>query len=100
MNGLYFDFETNDISVTAAGRFRTAQIDSQNCALISLSEICRLTFPEVGAQLGTKLQNRRLVNVSSDIAAARRQVEADGGTNVIIQITDNDNINFEATYED
>lgn len=100
MNGLRFDFEANDIVLSPSGSFAVSQIDSQNCALISLSQITRLTKPEIGAQLASQLQNRKQRSVASVLAEAKRMVEADGAKNVSITIDENDNLKFEATYED
>jgi len=97
MIGIRFDFEENDIVVGASNSFERTNIDSQNCALISLCQICKLTEPETGAQIASLLQNRKEVNVKSVLANAKRQVERDGGTNVEVNIVDGD-LFFKAEY--
>lgn len=99
MNGLRFDFEDNDLTLNAKGSFVASNIDSQNCALIAVSEVCRLTRPAVGERLGMKLVNRRNRNVSVDIARAVRAVEADGGRNVSITLNREQQLQFIATYD-
>lgn len=99
MNGLKFDFDSGDITINASGSFQTATIDNQNVALIALSQVCRLTKPEVGAQIGARIINRRAVNVVAVLAEAKRMAENDGATNVTIEITNNDNITFLGTYD-
>lgn len=99
MNGLRFDFESNDIIIGSNGSFETSNIDGQNCALIALSQICIITKPEVGEQLASKLQNRKTRSVSADVSAAIRAVEADGGRNVIIEVDDDEQLFFDANYD-
>lgn len=96
--GIQYDFETGDIIIQSNGTFRKAYIDSQLCALIAVSEVCRLTKPEVGAQLSGRMQNRRNIDVARDISEAERQVERDGGTEVSIYLQ-NENLQFIATYD-
>lgn len=100
MRGLRFDFENSDLYLLPDGTFAESVIDSQNCALIAISQVCRITKPEVGTQLTAKLINRKTVNTASALAEARRAVEKDGGTNVLISVDSKDKLNFEATYED
>jgi len=101
MNGLLYDFEQRDIVMTNDGsRFVEADIDSQNCALIAMSQVCRLTAPHVGASLVSRLINRKRRSVQADIAEAERMVKADGGKNVQIILTDTGQIQFKADYED
>ena len=99
MNGLYFDFEKRDLVIKADGSFKTERIDSQNCALIACSQVCRLTAPHVGEQLPVKLYNRRMRNAKRDISSAIRAVERDGGKNVRIWIDENGNLQFVAKYD-
>lgn len=99
MNGIRYDFENNDIMIGANGSFVTTVIDGQNAALISLSQVCRLTHPETGAQVGSRIINQRSSRVSAILAEAKRQVERDGGTGVIVEIQ-NGNLYFKATYND
>lgn len=98
IKGLRFDFEHNDIVLKSNGQFADTYIDSQCCALVSLSQICRLTKPEVGAQLATRLYNRRTVSTASAVASAKRMVEKDGGRNVYISVDENSDLKFEADY--
>jgi len=96
MEGIYFNFSTNDIEIRDDGTFKKAEIGSQNCTLIAMSQICRLTKPEVGEQLGTKLILAK--NVNSSISAAKRAVEQDGGKDVEITFNEG-NLSFKARYE-
>ena len=100
MHGFYFDFLTGDIAIDETGAIGTATIDSQNCALISLSQVCRLTKPEVGAQIGARIINRKRQHTSAVLAEARRMVEADGGKNVSVQADNTGRLQFKATYGD
>lgn len=100
IRGLRFDFENNDIVLKANGSFSDTYTDSQCCALISLSQVCRLLKPEIGAQLATRLYNRRAVSSASAIAMAKRMVESDGAKNVYIAVDSNSELKFEAEYED
>lgn len=99
ITGLRFDFEENDIVLNPRGEFVDTMVDSQCCALVSLSQICRLTKPQIGAQLASKLYNRNLTSVSSAVAAAKRMVEKDGGSDVYIAVDTNGDLKFEASYE-
>jgi hypothetical protein len=98
MEGLYFDFENNDIVLNAAGSFVTADIGSQNCALISTSQICRLTKPEIGEQLAVKLLLRKGTGSKTDIARSVAAVQKDGGTDVSILLDSLGQLSFKATY--
>ena len=99
MTGLKFDFDIGDI-VIDQGRFVTANIDNQNVALISLSQICRLTRPELGAQIGARLLNRKPVSVSAVLVDAERQAKSDGATNVFVGFSDSNSLTFGGKYED
>lgn len=99
MNGLRFDFENNDIMLDDSGRFITATTDNQNVALIALSQVCRLTKPEVGAQIGARIINRKPINVSAVLAEAKRMAESDGARNVSIGLDGNNNLIFVGTYD-
>ena len=99
MNGLYFDFEKRDLVIKADGSFKTERIDSQNCALIACSQVCRLTKPHVGEQLPVKLYNRKTRNIGKVISSAVRAVERDGGKDVRIWIDDYGNLQFVAKYD-
>lgn len=101
MTGLKFDFDIGDIVIDVdKGRFVTANIDNQNVALISLSQICRLTRPELGAQIGARLLNRKPVSVSAVLVDAERQAKADGATNVFVGFSDSNALTFRGKYED
>jgi len=99
MNGLYFDFENNDIVLKDDGSFATAEIGSQNCAFIATSQVCRLTKPEIGEMLMARLINRKGVGSASDIARAKVAVEKDGGKNVAILINAAGQLSFKADYD-
>ena len=99
MNGIKFNFDTNDLTVGSNGSFDTAVIDNQNVALISLSQVCRLTKPEVGAQIGSRLINIRRSAASAILLDAKKQAENDGAKNVRIQFTSERNLIFTGTYE-
>lgn len=100
MVGLVFDFEKGDIVIDASGSFATAGIDNQNIALIALSQVCRLTFPEIGAQIGPRLMNIPKSRAGAILADAKHQAEADGAKNVKIQFTNTDQLIFVGEYED
>lgn len=99
MNGLLFDFENNDIVLTDNGTFATGIIDSQNCAFIAASQVCRITKPEVGEQIFAKLANRKTPNTALEIRNAVSAVQKDGGKNVKIILTEEGNLSFRAEYE-
>lgn len=98
MTGLRFDFEENDIIIDTDGSFVKTVIDSQNCALISLSQICRITRADVGEQIAAKLQNRKQRNVSPVLASAVRAVQRDGGRKVSVTINAEQQLQFKADY--
>lgn len=98
MNGIYFSFDESDIRINSRGRFETAQVDSQTCALISLSQVCRLSVPELGVQLGTLIENRKEESVKGLLARARRQVLSDGALTAVVAFDADSNLHFEATY--
>lgn len=100
MNGLRYDFENGDIMIGANGSFVSTVIDGQNAALIALSQVCRLTKPEVGAQVGARVINVPPNRVASILAEAERMIQSDGGTNVVVQLTDAGDLYFKATYDD
>lgn len=98
MVGLRYDFDIGDITIGSDGSFTTAVTDNQNIALISLSQICRLTYPEVGAQIGPRILNRQARNVQGVLDEARRMAEADGAKNVSITIKDEE-LRFNGSYD-
>lgn len=100
MQGLKFDFDSGDLKINASGRFDSGFIDNQNVALIGVSQVCRLTRPEIGAQIGSRVINLKSSNVSSILFDAKRQAEQDGATNVRIELTDDKQLIFIGTYED
>lgn len=100
MNGLKFDFEKGDITINSSGTFDTATIDNQNVALIAVSQVCRLTRPEFGAQIGSRIVNKQYSSVGSILADAKRQAENDGAKNVKISFTQDNQLIFVGTYED
>ena len=99
MTGLFFDFENNDIVLQENGSFKTADIGSQNCALIATSQVCRLQKPEIGEQLAAKIINRKGVNINRDITKAIAAVKRDGGKNVEILINEYGQLSFKANYD-
>lgn len=99
MNGLFFDFENNDIVIQDDGSFAASNIDSQCCALIATSQVCRLTKPHIGEQLAVKLMNRKNANVTRDIEKAKKAVRDDGGKDVSIVISEEGQLSFNAVYE-
>ena len=98
MHGLKLDFDVNDIVLKGNGSFATTVIDNQNAALIALSQVCRITKPEVGAQIGSRLQNRRAASVAALLAEARRMIERDGGRDVSV-ILDGAQLSFLTRYD-
>lgn len=98
MRGLQYNFEEQDLVIKPNGTFSTAITDNQTCALITLSQVCRITMPEIGEQIGAKLINRKTRSVASILSAAERAVESDGATQVAITLDDNSNLQFKANY--
>lgn len=94
-----FDFENNDIILQENGTFKSTTVDNQNCALISLSQVCRITRPILGAQIGSRLINRQRRHVSSILSSAKRMVQDDGGKNVVVDFDLNENLIFIAEYD-
>lgn len=99
MKGLKWNPETRDLVITSEGTFSETIIDSQNCMLIAMSQVCRITRPEIGTSLGAKIINRPPSHVGADIAEAIRAVETDGGTDVQIYFNDEGNLEFKARYD-
>lgn len=97
MTGLKFNFDEGDITISD-GRFVTANIDNQNVALIALSQMCRLTRPEVGAQIGARLLNRKLVSVNAVLTDAEQQARRDGATDVFVGFNDKNELIFRGSY--
>ena len=106
MIGLRYDFGSmpgspdyvGDIVIDANGSFATALIDSQNAALITLTQVCRITKPEIGAQAYSFMTNRTVISILPILSEAKRMVERDGGSNVQIEIIDG-NLKISATYD-
>ena len=99
MKGFKFNFETGDIVVSPQGVLETAQIDCQNIVLIGLSQVCRLTRPEFGAQIGSKIVERHSSDISSLLATVKKQAENDGATNVVLQLTSDNKLIFTGVYD-
>lgn len=99
MRGFKFDFNTSDLIIGTDGQFPVATIDNQNIALIAVSQICVVTKPEIGAQIGSRLINRHTGSVGSALAEAKRQAESDGAKNVVIKFTKNGQLIFTGAYE-
>lgn len=100
MHGLKFDFSTNDLILNEQGSFDTATIDNQNVAIISISQVCVLTKPELGAQIGPRMVNRPQSSLPSILADAKRNAESDGAKDVTIRFTKDKQLIFTGTYED
>lgn len=83
----------------ASGPFTKGIIDNQNVALIAVSQVCRLTKPELGAQVGARIINRRTSEIASVLADAKKQAQNDGATDVVIEMTD-EQLLFTGRYED
>lgn len=81
------------------GPFTKGIIDNQNVALIAVSQVCRLTKPELGAQVGARIINRRTSEIASVLADAKKQAQNDGATDVVIEMTD-EQLLFTGRYED
>lgn len=99
MVGLKYDFTENDITIGSDGSFITAVTDNQNVALIALSQVCRLTVPELGAQVGARLINIRRSQASSVLFDAVRMAESDGAKNVRVEFVADNQLIFEGSYE-
>lgn len=99
MTGLKYDFDQNDLVIGANGSFISATTDNQNVALIAVSQVCRLTKPEVGAQIIAQLVNRKPVSVSSVLSEAKRQAQNDGAYDVVVALTNDDELKFTGTYD-
>ena len=99
MDGLFFDFENNDIVLNDDGDFDASDIGSQNCAFVANSQVCRLTRPEVGESLAAKIINSKGVNNAMGITKAVAAVKKDGGTNVEILINEDSQLSFKADYD-
>lgn len=82
-----------------SGPFTKGIIDNQNVALIAVSQVCRLTKPELGAQVGARIINRRTSEIASVLADAKKQAQNDGATDVVIEMTD-EQLLFTGRYED
>lgn len=98
MKGIKYDFDTYDIGTDSTGAVEMAITDNQNAALIALSQVCRITVPELGAQIGSQLQNRRLSSVGSVLASAERMIASDGGRNPSVTFVNTDQLTFTADY--
>ena len=98
MTGIKFDFEAADIIIGADGTFVVTETSSQCCALIAISQICRLTKPELGAYIGSRTLNVKHASVDAILAEAKRMVENDGGRDVGLRLID-EKLLFTATYD-
>lgn len=98
--GLRFDFEENDLifDPSMSISFRKSDIESQTCALISLSQITRLRYPEQGQQLAGKLQNTQTSQVSQYLTECERETKADGAKEARVEIIDG-KLTFYAKYD-
>lgn len=97
MTSIKYDFDVNDIVIAPDGTIQKAIIDNQNVALIALCQVCRLNYPEVGAQIGARIIETH--SVDSVLADAKEQAKRDGAKNPDIRIVDGQ-LSFSGTYED
>lgn len=98
ISALFFNFDDNDIVIGSSGSFVVSDTGNQNVALIAMSQVCRVTYPEVGVQLGSRILNQRSSAVSAVISEAIRAAESDGASNVSITLSGND-VQFKGTYD-
>ena len=99
MVGLKYDFEGQDLHIDPlTGAFITADTDNQNVALIALSQVCRLTQPEIGAQLPARIVNVRRSSVGSVFNDAMQQARKDGAKDVFVGFDSNNNLIFKGNY--
>ncbi len=99
MNGIIFDFESHDIPILG-GSFVETEVSSQTCALIAISQICRISDASLGESLVQKIENTRPSFANKQIAKAIRAVENDGGKNVRIFLNGTEQLQFYAEYGD
>ncbi len=99
MRGIVYDFNVGDVVISESGPFVKGTIDNQNVALIAVSQVCRITKPEIGAQIGARIVNRRTSEIAGVLADAKKQAQNDGATNVVIEMTD-EQLLFTGRYED
>lgn len=99
MKGIVYDFSVGDVVISEDGPFVKGTIDNQNVALIAVSQVCRITKPEIGAQIGARIVNRRTSEIAGVLADAKKQAQNDGATNVVIEMTD-EQLLFTGRYED
>ena len=98
ISALFFNFDDDDIAIGSSGSFVVADTGNQTVALIAMSQVCRVTSPEVGVQLGSRILNQRSSAVNAVISEAVRAAETDGATDVAITLSGND-IQFKGTYD-
>ena len=60
MIGIKYDFDVGDVVIGNSGQFETATIDNQCVALISLSQVCRLTLSVLWCAGRSKARKRTL----------------------------------------
>ena len=70
MRGIVYDFNVGDVVISESGPFVKGTIDNQNVALIAVSQVCRITKPEIGAQIGARIVNRRTSEIAGVLANA------------------------------
>lgn len=99
MKGIVYDFNVGDVVISEDGPFVKSTIDNQNVALIAVSQVCRITKPEIGAQIGARIINRRAGEVAGVLADAKKQAQKDGATDVSIELID-EQLLFTGRYED
>ena len=99
MNGLYYSFDRYDIEIGSNGSFVTANTDNQNVALISMSQVCRLTRPELGAEIPARIINVRRSSADAVFSDAMQQARSDGATDAFVGFDQNDNLIFRGNYD-
>lgn len=99
MKGIVYDFNVGDVVISEDGPFVKGTIDNQNVALIAVSQVCRITKPEIGVQIGARIINRRAGEVAGVLADAKKQAQKDGATDVSIELIE-EQLLFTGRYED
>lgn len=97
MIGIEFDFDIGDIVIGPTGQFNTTTIDDQCVALISVSQVCRITYPYYGAQIGARLINVPYNRTQSILSEAKTMAQKDGASNVVIDLSSG-SISFSGNY--
>nr|DAO16346.1 MAG TPA: hypothetical protein [Caudoviricetes sp.] len=97
MIGIKYDFDVGDVVIGSSGQFETATIDNQCVALLSLSQVCRLTYLYFGAQVGARLVNVPYNRVQPVLSDAQSMAIKDGASNVEVKVS-NGTLTFYGDY--